>query len=44
MLVDWGDNSNLESIILTSSVQQIEHYFDSEVKNVESRYMGTPTH
>lgn len=40
MLVDWGDNSNLESIILTSSVQQIEHYFDSEVEKRRIKIYG----
>lgn len=31
MVIDWGDNSDLESIALTLTHQVLEHYFDNKV-------------
>lgn len=40
MIIDWGDNSDLESIQLTVDKQIIEHYFDNEVEVRRIRIYG----
>lgn len=40
MIVDWGDNTDLERITLTTSQKTIEHYFDSEVDKRRIRIYG----
>ena len=40
MLIDWGDNSDLETIQLTDSLQKIEHYFNSTVDKRRLRIYG----
>lgn len=40
MTIDWGDNTELERIHLTTSIQTIEHYFDNEVDVRRIRVYG----
>lgn len=40
MVVDWGDNSDLESISLTSDMRTYNHYFDNEVDQRSVRLYG----
>lgn len=40
MIIDWGDNSQLEHYTLTPSLQSIEHYFDNEVEERRIRIYG----
>lgn len=41
MLVDWGDNSNIETIALTNDKRRIEHYFDCIVDKRDVKIFGT---
>lgn len=41
MIVDWGDNSELEAITLTHTQQHVEHFFDNEVDQRRIRWYGT---
>jgi hypothetical protein len=40
MVIDWGDNSELETITLSTSVQKVEHYFDNETEKRRVRIYG----
>lgn len=40
MIVDWGDNSDLERIDLSVSAQTIEHYFNSAVEERRIKIYG----
>lgn len=40
MIIDWGDNSELEYINLTETTQSIEHYFDNETEKRRIRIYG----
>ena len=40
MIVDWGDNSELERIHLAVSTQSVEHYFDNETEKRRIRIYG----
>lgn len=40
MMIDWGDNTPLEYIQLTVSVQSIEHYFDNETEKRRIKIYG----
>lgn len=40
MIVDWGDNSDLQYIPLTADIQSIEHYFDNETEKRRIRIYG----
>lgn len=41
MTIDWGDNSALETILLTSNIQRLVHYFDNVVDKRRVRIYGT---
>ncbi len=40
MIIDWGDNSELQRIDLTLSLQSIDHYFDNETEIRRVRIYG----
>lgn len=40
MIIDWGDNSELEHITLTIGLRQVEHYFDNETEKRRIRIYG----
>lgn len=40
LIVDWGDNSELEHITLTDKSNVCKHYFDNEVENRQIRWYG----
>lgn len=40
MIIDWGDNSQLEYIALSPSLRLIEHYFDNDVDERRIRIYG----
>lgn len=40
MIIDWGDNSDLEYVPLAVAVQSIEHYFDNETEKRRIRIYG----
>lgn len=40
MIIDWGDNSELEYVHLTVPIQSIEHYFDNETEKRRIRIYG----
>lgn len=40
MIIDWGDNTELERVQLTVAVQSIEHYFDNETEKRRIRIYG----
>ena len=40
MIIDWGDNTPLEHIQLTISLQSIEHYFDNETEKRRIKIYG----
>lgn len=40
MIIDWGDNSELEYITLTIESRSIEHYFDNEAEKRRIRIYG----
>lgn len=40
MLIDWGDNSEMESVTLTHTNQTVEHYFDNEVEERRIKVYG----
>lgn len=40
MLVDWGDNSEVERIILSHTNQRITHYFDNTVESRRIKLYG----
>lgn len=40
MIIDWGDNSPLEHIVLSPSLRLIEHYFDNDVDERRIRIYG----
>lgn len=40
MIVDWGDNSNLETIHLTSTMNEYAHYFDNVTDSRQIRLYG----
>lgn len=40
MIVDWGDNTELERVPLTVAMQSIEHYFDNETEKRRIRIYG----
>lgn len=40
MIIDWGDNTELERVQLTVAVQFIEHYFDNETEKRRIRIYG----
>ncbi len=40
MIIDWGDNSELEHVPLSFNIQTVEHYFDSEVEQRRIRIYG----
>lgn len=43
MIIDWGDNSDLEYVDLSFSLRTVEHYFDSEVEKRRIRIYGDTT-
>lgn len=40
MLIDWGDNSDLETVKLEVAQQTVEHYFDSAAENRRIKVYG----
>ena len=40
MIIDWGDNTPLKSIVLSAESKYIEHYFDNEVEKRRIRIYG----
>ena len=40
MLVDWGDNSDIERIILSHTNQRVTHYFDNTVESRRIKIYG----
>lgn len=40
VVIDWGDNSELERVQLSVSVQSVEHYFDNETEKRRIRIYG----
>lgn len=40
MIVDWGDNSELESIVLTPTAKTYQHYFDNNVDSRKLKFYG----
>lgn len=40
MIIDWGDNTELEHVQLSVAVQSIEHYFDNETEKRRIRIYG----
>lgn len=40
MLVDWGDNSELQEVLLTIEEKEIEHWFDNKVEKRRVRIYG----
>lgn len=40
LIIDWGDNSQLEYVALSSSLQLVEHYFDNDVDERRIRMYG----
>lgn len=40
MIIDWGDNTELEYVKLTVAMQSIEHYFDNETENRRIKIYG----
>lgn len=40
MVIDWGDNSELEHITLTMELRSIEHYFDNDTEKRRIRIYG----
>lgn len=40
MIIDWGDNSDLQRISLDVNLKYIEHYFDNEVEQRRIRIYG----
>lgn len=40
MIIDWGDNTPLEHIQLTVSIQSIEHYFNNETEKRRIKIYG----
>lgn len=40
LIIDWGDNSQLEYVVLSSSLQLVEHYFDNDVDERRIRMYG----
>lgn len=40
MLIDWGDNSEIESVELSHANQAVEHYFDNEVEERRMKVYG----
>lgn len=40
MIIDWGDNSELERISLSTNLKLVEHYFDSTVEKRRIRIYG----
>lgn len=41
MIIDWGDNSQLESITLTTNETTYEHFFDNTVDDRRMKIYGT---
>ena len=41
MIIDWGDNSPLETVTLSHTNQMVEHYFDSTVETRRIKVYGT---
>lgn len=40
MLIDWGDNSELQTVELGADTQIVEHYFDNEVEKRRIKIYG----
>lgn len=40
MFIDWGDNSEIETVTLSHTKQIVEHYFDSEVEERRIKVYG----
>lgn len=40
MIIDWGDNTELEHVPLTVAAQSVEHYFDNETEKRRIRIYG----
>ena len=40
MVVDWGDNSELESVALDGQVRRLQHYFDNKTESRKIRIYG----
>lgn len=40
MVVDWGDNTDLQTITMTDSVSRVEHWFDDKVEKRRVRVYG----
>lgn len=40
LAIDWGDNSDLQTIILTATLQRYTHYFDNKVDNRRIKIYG----
>lgn len=40
LFVDWGDNSDIETIDLSPDMREIEHYFDNNVDSRRIRWYG----
>ena len=40
MIIDWGDNSELQYVALTVAIQSIEHYFDNDTEKRRIRIYG----
>lgn len=40
MIIDWGDNSELQYVALTVAIQAIEHYFDNDTEKRRIRIYG----
>lgn len=40
MLVDWGDNSSLEEVMLTSGLATLDHWFDNKVEKRRVKVYG----
>lgn len=40
MLIDWGDNSEIQSVVLSHTVQSIEHFFDNVVEKRVMKIYG----
>lgn len=43
MLVDWGDNSELENVQLSHTTKTITHYFDNTVEKRRLKFYGDPS-
>ncbi len=40
MIIDWGDNSDLEEVELSHVAKKVEHYFDNEVEQRRVKVYG----